>query len=78
MNNSFTRYKNHYNKDHVIKEVNEGIRELAAKEQVNLIDLHPHFLDEEKKLNKKYTEEGLHLNAEGYHVWANILQAYLK
>lgn len=77
VNNNFTRYKNHYNKDHIIKAVNDGIKELAAKEQVNLIDLHPYFLDEEKKLNKNYTEEGLHLNAEGYKKWADILRPFL-
>lgn len=75
VNNTFTRYKNHYNKDHVIKAVNTGIKELAAKEQINLIDLHPHFLDDEKRLDKKYTEEGLHLNAEGYKLWAEILHS---
>lgn len=78
VNNSFTRYKNHYNKDHIIKAVNEGIKNIAATEQVNLIDLHPHFLDDEEKLDKKYTEEGLHLNAKGYKKWAEILRPYLN
>ena len=75
VNNTFTRYKYHYNKDHIIAAVNKGIKELAIKEEVNLVDLHPHFLNEENKLDKKYTEEGLHLNAEGYKLWADILRA---
>jgi lysophospholipase L1-like esterase len=31
------------------------------------------FLNAEKKLDKKYTIDGLHLNAEGYKVWKDIL-----
>lgn len=78
VNNEFTRYKNHYNKDDVIKKVNDGLRELAREEEITLIDLHPHFLDEKKKLYKEFTEEGLHLNAKGYQLWAQILKNYLR
>ena len=74
VNNTFTQFKNHYNKDSHILNVNKGLRELAACEHITLIDLYPHFLDAEKKLDKKYTIDGLHLNAEGYKVWAGILK----
>jgi lysophospholipase L1-like esterase len=43
-----------------------------------VIDLYPHFLNDQKKLDKKYTLDGLHLNAEGYKVWAGILKKYLS
>jgi lysophospholipase L1-like esterase len=49
------------------------LKKLAAKEKISLIDLYPHFLNADKKLEKKYTIDGLHLNAEGYKVWKNIL-----
>ena len=78
VNNTFTQFKGHYNKDEVIAEVNEGIRRIAKEQEVNLIDLHPHFLDAEQRLIKEYTEDGLHLNAEGYAAWAEILMPYLK
>ena len=74
VNNQFTQFKNHYNKDEHIKEVNEGMKKLAAEEKVFLIDLHPHFLDVEKRLDKKYTMDGLHLNEAGYRHWASILK----
>ena len=74
VNNQFTQFKNHYNKDEHIKEVNEGMKKLAAEEKVFLIDLHPHFLDAEKRLDKKYTMDGLHLNEAGYRHWASILK----
>jgi lysophospholipase L1-like esterase len=73
VNNSFTQFKNHYNKDGHIQYVNEQLAKLAAREKITLIDLHPHFLDADKKLDKKYTQDGLHLNAAGYQVWKNVL-----
>jgi lysophospholipase L1-like esterase len=74
VNNEFTQFKNHYNKDRHILYVNEELKKLAAKEKITLIDLYPHFLDVDKKLDKKYTIDGLHLTAEGYKVWAEILK----
>ncbi len=74
VNNNFTQFKNHYNKDEHILFVNESLKALAAKEKITLIDLYPHFLDSEKKMDKKYTIDGLHLNAEGYKVWAEVLK----
>ncbi|MDQ3279579.1 MAG: GDSL-type esterase/lipase family protein, partial [Bacteroidota bacterium] len=74
VNNEFTQFKNHYNKDEHILYVNEELKQLAAREKITLIDLYPHFLSGDKKLEKKYTVDGLHLNAEGYKVWASILK----
>jgi lysophospholipase L1-like esterase len=74
VNNEFAQFKNHYNKDEHILYVNEELKKLAVKEKITLIDLYPHFLDSVKKLDKKYTIDGLHLNAEGYKVWANVLK----
>ena len=74
VNNEFTQFKNHYDKDQHILYVNESIKKLAAAEKITVIDLYPHFLNKDKKLDKKYTIDGLHLNAEGYKVWAGILK----
>jgi len=73
VNNEFTQFKNHYNKDEHIAAVNEGLKKLAARKKITLIDLHPHFLNADKKLDKQYTEDGLHLNAAGYKVWKELL-----
>jgi lysophospholipase L1-like esterase len=73
VNNEFAQFKNHYNKDEHILHVNEELKKLAAKEKISLIDLYPHFLNAGKKLDKKYTIDGLHLNVEGYKVWKDIL-----
>ena len=74
VNNTFTQFKNHYNKDQHIQYVNESLKKLAASEKITLIDLYPQFLDSDGKLDKKYTIDGLHLNAEGYKVWADVLK----
>ena len=77
VNNEFTQFKKHYNKDEHILFVNTELTKIAAEEQITLIDLHPHFLDAGNKLDKQYTMDGLHLNAAGYKVWAAILKQYL-
>ncbi len=80
VNNEFTQFKNHYNKDEHILFVNAELKKLATREKVTLIDLYPHYLDANKKMDKKYTIDGLHLNSEGYRVWAELLRKgnYLK
>ena len=74
VNNEYTQFKNHYNKDEHILFVNEELKKLAAREKITVIDLYPHFLNAEKKLDKKFTIDGLHLNVEGYKVWAAVLK----
>lgn len=74
VNNEFTQFKNHYNKDEHILWLNKQIKALGKQEHITVIDLYPHFLNSEKKLDKKYTLDGLHLNAEGYKVWAALLK----
>lgn len=70
--------KAHFNKDEHIAAVNEGLKKICAAENIVLIDIHSRFLDVEKKLDKTYTYDGLHLNAEGYKLWGTILQPYIK
>jgi lysophospholipase L1-like esterase len=77
VNNEFTQFKKHYNKDEHILFVNTELKKIAAEENITLIDLHAHFLDASNKLDKRYTHDGLHLNAEGYKVWAGVLKEYL-
>jgi lysophospholipase L1-like esterase len=73
VNNEFTQFKNHYNKDEHILYVNDELRKLAASEKITIVDLYPHFLNADKKLEKRYTVDGLHLNAAGYEVWKDVL-----
>lgn len=77
VNNTFTD-RAHFNKDEHIQAINEGLKKLAASYKVIVIDIHPHFLDVNKKLDKQYTYDGLHLNADGYKKWAALLRPWLK
>lgn len=77
VNNTFTKYKNHYNKDNHILAINKELKRIANNYNANFIDIHPYFLDEENRLDRKFTEEGLHLNALAYKTWAEILDPYL-
>jgi lysophospholipase L1-like esterase len=76
VNNEFTA-RNHFNKDEHIHYVNKGIKELGVQEGITIIDLYPHFLNADQKLDKKYTADGLHLTAAGYEVWVRLLKPYL-
>jgi lysophospholipase L1-like esterase len=80
VNNEFTQFKNHYNKDEHILAVNAGLKQIASASGVVVIDLYPHFQDGAGKLDKRYTIDGLHINAAGYKVWADLLKkgGYLK
>lgn len=80
VNNTFTQFKNHYNKDEHIAAINAALKQIATESKVTLVDLHPHFLDSEGRLRKELTHDGLHLTAAGYAVWAQVLKSgnYLK
>jgi hypothetical protein len=58
VNNEFEN-RNHFNKDEHIAWINAELKKLGAAENITVIDLHPHFLGTDKKLEKKYTMDGL-------------------
>ncbi|WP_276496614.1 GDSL-type esterase/lipase family protein [Pontibacter litorisediminis] len=79
-NNSFTKFKRHYNREENVSWLNSELKKLAAAENITLIDLHPEFADSEGRLVEAYTHDGLHLTHEGYQKWAEVLKKgkYLK
>ncbi len=78
VNNTFTKYKKHYNKDEHIATVNSGIKSIAKQHNTTLIDSHQLMLDSEGRLQKNLTHDGLHLTADGYQLWAKTLKKYIK
>jgi lysophospholipase L1-like esterase len=72
-NNNFTEFANHQNKDVHIRQVNTALEQLAKKHQIRYVDLYAGMTDREGKLNKAYTNDGLHLTGEGYASWIRIL-----
>ena len=69
--------RNHFNKDEHILYVNSELKKMGAAEHITVIDIYPHFLDAENRLDKKYTYDGLHPNSEGYLKWAALLKPYV-
>ncbi len=80
VNNEFVPVKNQFNKDEHIIYLNAELKKLVKTHGIFVIDLYSHFLNKENKLEKKYTYDGLHLNAAGYKLWADVLKSsgYLK
>lgn len=77
VNSTFKRFVNHYSKAPLILKINRRLRKMTEQKKVNLIDLHSHFLDKNGKLDIQYTNDGLHLTAMGYRLWALLLKPYL-
>ena len=57
--------------------VNEQLNKLAKKFHYKYIDIHRYFIDQENQLNPKYTNDGVHLNEEGYDLWAEQIYFWL-
>ncbi len=60
-----------------IKEINKGIKEIAESENITYIDMYKELINDDDELKANYTEDGLHLNDDGYQVVTNILANYL-
>lgn len=77
VNPDFGMFKGHM-KPQLIKEINQSYQNIAQEYKVNYIDLYSHFLEEgTDKMDKKYTNDGLHLLGEGYLLWREIVKPYL-
>lgn len=73
------QYKFLQGKAHKIGEINLGLKGLAEKHGVRLLDLYPHFLDTDTNaLRKEISGDGLHLKPEGYKIWATLLEPLMK
>ncbi|MCC7308696.1 MAG: sialate O-acetylesterase [Acidobacteria bacterium] len=67
--------------DESIKVLNNAMEDIARSDKaVIYVDLFSRFLDADGRLDKRYTNDGLHLLGEGYVLWASILKSrrYLK
>jgi lysophospholipase L1-like esterase len=72
-NNDFTEFKRHQNKMEHIVFINTALENYCKEIGLVFVDLYTAFLDTNKKLDKKYTNDGLHINGYGYMKWKEIL-----
>jgi lysophospholipase L1-like esterase len=80
LNNTVKGFPQHYNKAAHVVRANKLIRQMCVDMKLDFINLYPLFLDKQQKLNVAYTNDGLHLNADGYKLWAAYFKkkGYLK
>jgi len=78
VNPSFPKFKTVTGKTQQIKELNSDLQKLAMINNVEFIDLFNVFKDGSEHLDKKYTVDGLHLNADCYMLWKNTIEHLVK
>lgn len=78
VNNDFGRYKRLLGKERQIVELNTQLRLLAQSEDISFINLYLFFTNAEGKLKKEFTGDGLHLSAEAYALWVQMLHSHMK
>ena len=75
INESFGRYKLLTGKTDLVPEINTRLKALAQEKKIDFIDLFPLFAEGNTHvLRKDLTTDGLHLNEEGYKIWAKALK----
>ncbi len=61
-----------------ISTINSAIQSIAKEYSCEYLDLRPVLTDERGLLKAEFTYDGLHLNGEGYDVWAKFLEKYIQ
>lgn len=56
-----------------INQLNIKIHRLAETYRHSYLHLNPFFRDNTNRLEKSFTDDGLHLNNEGYKLWATLI-----
>ncbi len=74
LNTTKTGFPQHYDKMGHVTSVNRLLKKMTVQVSCTFVNLYPLFLDVDKRLDKKYTTDGLHLKAEGYKIWVTYLQ----
>lgn len=78
INESFGRYKRMTGKTDTIPAINKQLEVMAKERNVPFINLYPLFtVSGTNVLREELTGDGLHLNDEGYKIWAEALKPYL-
>ena len=78
VNPVYGKFSGHTSQWQRIPGLNEKIRQIASEAGATFIDLYSSFKDEEGKMQKNLTNDGLHLLGDGYELWKTIVTPYLK
>ncbi len=62
-----------------IIKINDTLKELAKDSGAEYLDIYARFVDTGGSTIKEYLlDDGIHISSEGYRVWANALEEFLK
>ena len=61
-----------------IAKLNAKIEILADQFDIPFLNIFSSLVDDFGQLDKKYTEDGLHINGEGYSVWKTLIEYYVN
>ena len=79
INESFNRYKKLTGKTDVFPELNKQLEKLAESRGITFINLFPLFTQQGTNiLREDLTNDGLHLNKEGYEIWKKAIMSYIN
>ena len=77
VNDVYKKFGGHTSKGEQIKLLNTKLKQNAAAFNYTYIDLHTSFCDENGKLLKEFSNDGLHLKGAGYLVWKHLVYPYV-
>ncbi len=77
VSNNFGKFGNHTAKAEQVRAVNAWLEQHERQYQYRYINLFDGFADQEGKLDKRYTNDGLHLTGEGYAQWKHLVYPYV-
>jgi len=61
----------------MIEELNQAFRGIAAQADATWVETWPAFADADGAIRTEYSYDQLHLTAEGYRAWTNLLRPHL-
>ena len=61
-----------------IIEINKIIKNIASQRNHQFLNLHTAFIDDKGRLSSEYTTDGVHLNDNGYSLWAELLIKHIR
>ncbi|MEX0600166.1 MAG: GDSL-type esterase/lipase family protein [Rhodothermales bacterium] len=74
VNPSVDLFPQHYDKENQVVRLNRLLRGTVAQTDAHFVNIYPLFLDRMGRLDERFTNDGLHLNAAGYEVWVRFLE----
>ncbi len=74
----YTNFNGRINKNKDIDVTNQGLKKLLIKYSFKYIDISENLRDSNKFLKKEITEDGLHLNNDGYDILSKIIEPFLS